>query len=108
MQNVIGKWAPPDEKSKFSVTIIGGTLGTVITWPILGFLLEKFGWAYGFYVSAIFTLIITFIWFMSVYNTPAQHPRISSEEKEYIARQIGDTVSATTVSRLNFFSALVK
>lgn len=97
MQNVIAKWAPPNEKGKFSFTVFGGTFGTVITWPIIGYLMEKCGWAYGFYVPAVFTIIVTFIWFATVYNTPADHPRISIEEQEYIARELGNNVAAKTV-----------
>uniref|UniRef100_A0A1B0G4N9 Uncharacterized protein n=1 Tax=Glossina morsitans morsitans TaxID=37546 RepID=A0A1B0G4N9_GLOMM len=31
--NLISKWAPPDEKGKFVASLMGGTFGTVITWP---------------------------------------------------------------------------
>lgn len=100
MQNVVAKWAPPNEKGKFSFTVFGGTLGTVVTWPIAGFLMEGFGWRYGFYVPAIFTVVMTVIWFTVVYNTPAEHPGISLEEKVYIASQIGNNVSAKTVNEI--------
>lgn len=93
MQNIISKWAPPTEKGKFVFTVLGGTLGTVFTWPVAGWLMERFGWVYAFYVPAIFTFFVTALWFLVVYNTPAEHPRISHKEQTYIEESLGENVS---------------
>lgn len=97
MQNVITKWAPLEEKGKFVFTLIGGTLGTVVTWPVAGFLMQHLGWAWAFYLPALFTLAITFVWYYCVYNAPAQHPAISAAEREYIERSLGTSVAAGKV-----------
>lgn len=91
-QNVISRWAPPNEKGKFIVTIIGGTLGTVVTWPVAGYIMETMGWTWAFYLPAVFTILMTIAWYLCVYNSPAEHPRITLEEREYIETSLGDTV----------------
>lgn len=97
MHNLISKWAPPDERGKFVSSLLGGTFGTVATWPLAGILMESFGWAYAFYVPAIITFIVTFLWFCTVYDSPAHHPRISTDEKEYIEKALGDNISKKKV-----------
>lgn len=36
LHNLISKWAPPAERGKFISALLGGTFGTVITWPLAG------------------------------------------------------------------------
>lgn len=84
-------------------SITGGSLGTVVTWPVCGYLMQKWGWVYAFYVPAVTTILITIIWFSMVYNTPAEHPRISLQEQEYIEKSLGDTVSKRQQVKRNIF-----
>jgi len=39
--------------------------------------------AYGAFVGTL-GVICSIMWFFLVYNSPAEHPRISTEEREYI------------------------
>lgn len=98
LHNLISKWAAPDERGKFVSALLGGTFGTVATWPLAGLLMETFGWAYAFYVPAVIALFITLIWTVLVYDSPAQHPRITVEEKDYIEKALGGTISKKKVS----------
>lgn len=93
LHSIIAKWAPPNEKGKFVSALLGGTFGTVITWPVAGILMETLGWVYAFYIPALVTFALTIVWFYVISDTPAEHPRIRTEEKEYIQKAIGDTVS---------------
>lgn len=97
MQNVIAKWAPVDEKGKFVFTLIGGTLGTVVTWPVAGFLMQHLGWIWAFYIPALFTFMITGVWYYCVYNSPADHPGISQAEKDHIEESLGSSVATRMV-----------
>lgn len=97
LHNLVSKWAPPDERGKFVSALLGGTFGTVATWPLAGLLMETFGWAYAFYVPAVIALFVTAIWFLIVYDTPAQHPRITAAEKEHIQKALGDNISTKKV-----------
>lgn len=97
LHSLISMWAPPDEKGKFVSALLGGTFGTVLTWPIAGIITEQFGWVYAFYVPAAITFFCTFIWFYIVYDTPAQHPRINKAELEHIQQSLGDSISKKKV-----------
>lgn len=97
LHNLISKWSAPDERGKFISALLGGTFGTVATWPLAGLLMESFGWAYAFYVPAAIAIFITCIWLLVVYDSPAQHPRIAVEEKDYIEKALGDVISKKKV-----------
>uniref|UniRef100_A0A182NQ00 Major facilitator superfamily (MFS) profile domain-containing protein n=1 Tax=Anopheles dirus TaxID=7168 RepID=A0A182NQ00_9DIPT len=93
LHNLISKWAPPDEKGKFVSALMGGTFGTVITWPLVGVLIETLGWSFAFYIPAAIAAFAAVLWYIIVADSPAAHPRIRSEEKEYIEKSLGDTIS---------------
>ncbi|XP_055532908.1 sialin-like [Wyeomyia smithii] len=103
LHQLISKWAPPNEKGKFVSALMGGTFGTVITWPLVGVLIETFGWAFAFYVPAVLTTIVACCWFILVADSPSQHPRIKQEEKEFIEKSLG-----AAVSKQNLLPPLVK
>lgn len=75
-----------------------------MTWPLAGLLMETFGWAYAFYVPAVITFIVTLIWFAVVFDSPGQHPRITTDEKEYIEKALGNVVSKKKVMQLRYIS----
>lgn len=81
---LVSRWAPPDEKGKFVAALLGGSLGSILTWPSLGIIIENFGWLWAFLICGILVLCWTVIWFFTVADSPETHPRISDEEKKYI------------------------
>lgn len=105
LHNLVSRWSPPDEKGKFVSALLGGALGTVVTWVMLGFIIEHFGWTYGFYVPAICTFCLTSLWYVVVADSPSNHPRISKEEREYIAKSLGGSVSQE--KRLTPFASIL-
>lgn len=82
---LIAHWSPPDEKGKFVAALFGTDIGTVITWSICGVLIEHFGWKWAFYVPAIACTLFTMLWMYIVHDSPTQHPRITPQERDYIA-----------------------
>lgn len=68
--------------------MVGGAIGTVVTWSVAGYLVESVGWDYAFYVPAILSGCFTIIWFITTFDEPSSHPRISMEEKEYIENSL--------------------
>ncbi|XP_049875794.1 uncharacterized transporter slc-17.2-like [Pectinophora gossypiella] len=89
---LVAHWAPPAEKGKFVSALLGGAIGTVVTWSLTGPLIENFGWDYAFYVPGIIGIAWCVLWWVLVYDSPQQHPRISDKEKKYILDAIGDKV----------------
>ncbi|KAK5641976.1 hypothetical protein RI129_010523 [Pyrocoelia pectoralis] len=84
------KWIPPLERSKFMANLMASALGAAVTMPICGYLIDSLGWESVFYVTGGVGLIWTFVWFALVYDSPAQHPRISDEERNEIEAKIKD------------------
>ncbi|XP_076161361.1 putative inorganic phosphate cotransporter isoform X2 [Ptiloglossa arizonensis] len=97
MQPMTARWIPPTERSKFVSNMMASSLGAAITMPICGFLIASWGWESVFYVTGSIGLIWNIAWIPLVYDSPAQHPRISVEERRYIEEAIGST---TTIKRL--------
>ncbi|XP_052751162.1 sialin isoform X2 [Galleria mellonella] len=78
------KWIPPNDRSKFMSNMMASSLGAAITMPICGFLIAHFGWESAFYFTGLIGAMWSVAWFAVVYDTPADHPRISEEEKNYL------------------------
>ncbi|CAH2092904.1 unnamed protein product [Euphydryas editha] len=98
---LVAHWAPPAEKGKFVSALLGGAIGTVVTWSLSGPLIENFGWAAAFYVPGAIGVVWCAAWWFLVYDSPTQHPRISSGEKEYILKAIGDKVLSSRQNKVN-------
>ncbi|XP_068617628.1 uncharacterized transporter slc-17.2-like [Battus philenor] len=93
---LVAHWAPPAEKGKFVSALLGGAIGTVVTWSLTGPLIENFGWDYAFYIPGVITMVWCAFWWFLVYDSPMKHPRISDSEKKYILDAIGDKVNQST------------
>lgn len=93
LQCMIAKWAPPAEKGKFVGALMGNTLGTCATWPIVGQITQSFGWDWGFYVISIqIALFCVIFWFVAA-DSPDQHKWITEEEKNFILEAQGGSVT---------------
>ncbi|KAG5677919.1 hypothetical protein PVAND_007635 [Polypedilum vanderplanki] len=99
--HLISKWSPVEEKGKFVSTLLGGIFGTLITWPVTGFLSEHYGWKFGFYVPAAFAFIISIFWLYFVHDSPKVHPRISEKEREFIEKSLGTSSKKKTWPPMN-------
>lgn len=86
-------WIPPMERSKFIANTMASSLGAAITMPICGYLISSFGWASVFYATGLIGVIWSLAWFVFIYESPATHPRISSEERREIEEAIGTSTS---------------
>ncbi|XP_075980302.1 sialin-like [Anticarsia gemmatalis] len=93
---LVAHWAPPAEKGKFVSALLGGAIGTVVTWSLTGPLIENFGWDYAFYVPGAIGVVWCLLWLYLVHDSPVLHPRISETEKKYILDAIGDKVQQSS------------
>lgn len=66
----------------------GGVLGTVVTLPLTGIIIEKLNWECGFFIPAIFTFFVAILWFIIVSDSPSNHPWISKEEKDFLEKSL--------------------
>ena len=85
-----GAWAPPSERSSLNgIVCAGGSLGTLVIFTLAGALADTLGWEAVFYVTGGLGLVWVAAWFPLVADTPALHPRISREERDFIQTSLG-------------------
>jgi ACS family sodium-dependent inorganic phosphate cotransporter len=56
--------------------------------PLCGMVLKAWGWEFVFYVSGVLGLAWCVAWWLLVFDTPDNHPRISREEKQYLKENL--------------------
>ncbi|KAM9510570.1 LOW QUALITY PROTEIN: vesicular glutamate transporter 1-like, partial [Guaruba guarouba] len=85
------KWAPPLERSRLATTAFCGSYaGAVVAMPLAGVLVQYTGWSSVFYVYGSFGVCWYLFWVLVSYESPAQHPTISAQERKYIEESIGE------------------
>ncbi|XP_071110371.1 uncharacterized transporter slc-17.2-like [Haliotis cracherodii] len=92
-QSMWGQWAPQLEKTKLTAVCYSGPqFGSIATFALSGFMcIYGFdnGWGSMFYVTGGISLLWCALWYFTVASTPAQHPRITERERNYIITSIG-------------------
>ncbi|XP_068903527.1 vesicular glutamate transporter 3-like [Tenebrio molitor] len=88
---VWSRWAPPLERTKLATLAFSGSyVGTVVSMPASAYLATALGWPSIFYFFGVLGLIWFVIWWILVAESPADDPRISKEELEYIQKCLGN------------------
>ncbi|XP_054722802.1 sialin-like, partial [Uloborus diversus] len=86
---LLSRWAPAPERSTLlSVCVIGTHFGVVVGMPLTGYMSELRGWPSSFYLIGGAGFAWCVFWLFLVYETPAEHPRISISELDYIQKNI--------------------
>ncbi|XP_048014254.1 vesicular glutamate transporter 2.2 [Megalobrama amblycephala] len=86
------KWAPPLERSRLATTsFCGSYAGAVIAMPLAGILVQYSGWSSVFYIYGCFGIVWYMFWILVSYESPADHPTITDEERTYIEESIGES-----------------
>ncbi|KAL0112804.1 hypothetical protein PUN28_012219 [Cardiocondyla obscurior] len=93
IQPMTARWIPPTERSKFVSHMMASSLGAAVTMLMCGFLIASLGWESVFYVTGVIGIIWSVTWFLLVFDSPSQHPRISAEERHFIENAIGTTTT---------------
>jgi len=86
--SIISLWAPANEKGMFVSSLLGSILGTSLTWPLMGIIIEKLNWQCAFYVTAALSAIVAVLWFQVVSDSPDKHPTITRAERAMIQKSI--------------------
>lgn len=93
------KWIPPNERSKFVTAYLGSSVGAALTFPLCGLIIDRFNWEAVFHISGAIGVAWFIAWWCLVYDTPAEHPRISEEERLYIENSIGKAITKKKVRK---------
>uniref|UniRef100_A0AAR5PCW6 Major facilitator superfamily (MFS) profile domain-containing protein n=1 Tax=Dendroctonus ponderosae TaxID=77166 RepID=A0AAR5PCW6_DENPD len=95
LQCLIGRWAPPQERTKFVACLMGNTLGTCLTWVIGGVVTRYYKWPWGFHVMSLQNIAFCVIFGLLTFDSPEQHKWITDEELEFIKKSQEGKVSKT-------------
>ncbi|XP_014663123.1 PREDICTED: sialin-like [Priapulus caudatus] len=92
-QGLLSTWAPPNERSRMvSYGVAGTHIGNVITLPLGGILCAYVSWDSIFYILGGVGCISCLLWFITVYDSPQEHPRISETERAFIQQSLAGQV----------------
>jgi ACS family hexuronate transporter-like MFS transporter len=80
----VAEWFPVRERA-FGMSIFNGgsTIGAVVAPPVIVWVALTFGWRYAFFIGGILSLFLMALWWR-FYQSPAEHPNLSEEERAYI------------------------
>ena len=82
------KWSPEPEKGRFvSFSYLGGTFGSVVTFPLCGVIIDTLGWVWVFYITSFITFFWFLLWMLFVTDLPEDDPFITETEKKSILDQ---------------------
>jgi len=73
------------------VYFAASSLGAALTMPMCGFLIAHLGWESVFYVTGVISIAWSLLWFVLVFDSPSEHPRIADEERRFIENAIGSS-----------------
>lgn len=94
MHTMIALWTPITSRSRIvSIVQSGSDVGAVVAMMASGVLAESTflgGWPSIFYVFGFAGIVWFVAWSLLAFDTPSQHPRISSEELEFIIANQGN------------------
>ncbi|KAL5021879.1 hypothetical protein ScPMuIL_001034 [Solemya velum] len=105
MHALWGNWAPPMELSKLvAFTYAGAQVGIVVTFPLAGVLCQygfAGGWPSIFYTLGIINFVWVVIWMIFISDSPAQHTRITSIERDYIIQSQAESAHSQPEKKLS-------
>ncbi|XP_018336997.1 PREDICTED: putative inorganic phosphate cotransporter isoform X3 [Trachymyrmex septentrionalis] len=81
---MVAKWSHPNERARMIWSLLGGTFGTILTYPMIAGIAETMNWESGWYIPSLLMIIWTIVWALVAYDSPVEHPGISDEERDYI------------------------
>ncbi|KAK9301250.1 hypothetical protein QLX08_006329 [Tetragonisca angustula] len=89
---LVAQWAPPHERARFVWSLLGGTFGTILTYPMVAGIAESTNWESGWYIPSLLMMVWIVVWAIVAYDSPTEHPGITEEERDYIKSAQAGTV----------------
>ena len=93
---IVANWFPKKELGRANaLCLMGLALAAVVTNPLSGWLISKWGWRWLFFGEGAISLAMIFVWYPLISDHPEQAKWISPAEKEYL----GTTLAAEKAER---------
>lgn len=91
----VSEWFPRKERAlAMAIFNSGAVIGAVAAPPLIAWVALTFGWRYAFFIGASLSVVLMLLWYLH-FQSPAQHPRLSAEERAYI---VSDQAEAPTAA----------
>ena len=108
MSRAIFSWFPMNERGRVQgINFSGSRIGAAFALPLVAWMVSAYGWKTSFIMLAGIGFVWAFVFFSCFRNDPAEDPRISKTERDYIItnRQSAetDTTQESTLSMGTLF-----
>jgi ACS family hexuronate transporter-like MFS transporter len=95
----VSEWFPPRERPlATSVFQMGTSVGNMIAPPLVAFCILAWNWQSAFLVTGALSLVWAGLWWWG-YRSPAEHPKLSADERELISAGRDDDIKAKPSTR---------
>ncbi len=99
----VAEWFPKRERALATGIFNSGTnIGAVVAYPVVGWLLGRWGWKAAFIGTGALGFVCVVLWLI-IYRLPRQHPWITEDELEYIEKREADEKDEPKISWLKIF-----
>lgn len=86
------KWSPPYERSSLATFAFSGSyIGSLVSLSLSGLIAEHINWQAIFYLFGTFGLLWSILWFIFIFESPAEHTKIRIEERLFIESSLVKT-----------------
>lgn len=102
------QWFPKKERAlAIGIFNAGANVGAVVTPLLVSFLVAGLllDWRWAFIVTGLFNLVWLVAWFR-FYRAPAEHPRVTPEERAWIDADLAENASPEASGRAGFLQLL--
>jgi len=88
---IISKWFPAEERARANALfIMNVNVAIIITSPVSGWIIQNFGWRNVFTIEGIVSVLLIFIWWPLIDESPEKAKWISPEERNYISTRLAE------------------
>jgi ACS family hexuronate transporter-like MFS transporter len=92
----VSEWFPPRERPLATSGFqMGTSVGNMVAPPLVAFCILWWGWEEAFIVTGALSLLWAALWWFG-YRTPAQHRRLSAEERQLIEAGLAENTDVGT------------
>src|SRR5437867_2473500 len=101
----VANWFPLTERARANgVAITGISVGSFLMPPLVSWMVFRYSWEISFFLSAAFSILMAFAWFLYARDFPVQHWAVNAPELKIIERGLPRDVSTAGGSSSLLFS----
>ena len=92
---LVAGWIPAQERGLANGIIFAGVgAGAAMAPPVISFIIERYGWHWTFWITAVIGLAVGLIWRLIATDKPESHPWVTAQEAAYIRAGAGASTAA--------------